>query len=62
MVSPSFGDVGGVGDLRQVQLLSDLGADLSGIAVDGLTAAHHDIVLLNAQGAQMAAARIWEVA
>ena len=45
-------DVGSVGDLRQVQLLSDLGTDLSGIAVDGLTAAHHDIVLLNTQGAQ----------
>ena len=35
-----------------MQLLSDLGTDLSGIAVDSLTAAHHDIVLLNTQSAQ----------
>ena len=31
-------DLSGIGDLGQMQLLSDLGADLSGIAIDGLTA------------------------
>ena len=35
-------DLTGVGDLRQMQLLSDLRADLRGVTVDGLTAAHHD--------------------
>ena len=33
-----------------MQLLSDLGADLSGIAVDGLTAGQNDVVLLHAVG------------
>ena len=43
-----LGDVGGVSDLGQVQLLSDLGTHLGGIAVDSLTAAQHDVVLLHA--------------
>src|SRR5699024_4813929 len=30
------------------QLLSDLGTDLGGIAVDGLTAAEHDVVVVHA--------------
>src|SRR5699024_9208608 len=37
-------DVGDIGDLGQVQLLGDLGADLGGIAVNGLAAAENDIV------------------
>ena len=35
-----------------MQLLSDLGADLSGITIDSLTTAHHNIVFLNTQSAQ----------
>ena len=41
-------DVGSVGNLRDVQLLSDLRANLSGITVDSLTAAEYDVVLLHA--------------
>ena len=33
-----------------MQLLSDLGADLGGITVDGLTASQDDVILLNAVG------------
>ena len=43
-------DIAGVGDLGQMQLLSDLGAHLSGIAVDGLTASQNDIVSLDTVG------------
>ena len=37
-------NVGDIGDLGQMQLLGDLGADLSGITVDGLTAAENDVL------------------
>ena len=40
-------DVCCVGNLRDVQLLSDLRAYLSGIAVDCLTAAEYDVISLN---------------
>ena len=33
-----------------MQLLSDLGADLSGIAIDGLTAGQNDVVLIHTVG------------
>ena len=45
---PSFLMSGSVGNLRDVQLLSDLRANLSGITVDSLTAAEYDVVLLQA--------------
>ena len=45
-----LGDLASVGHLGQVQLLGDLGANLSGIAVDGLTAGQDDVVLLHAVG------------
>ena len=41
-------DTGNVGNLRDVQLLSDLRTNLSGITVDSLTAAEYDVVLLQA--------------
>ena len=39
-----FLDVGNVGHLRQVQLLCDLRANLSGIAIDCLTAAEDNVL------------------
>ena len=43
-------DVGGIGHLGQVQLLGDLGTNLGRVAVDSLTAAHHDVVLVHTDG------------
>ena len=43
-------DLAGIGDLGQMQLFSDLGTNLSGIAVDGLTASQDDIVSLDTVG------------
>ena len=45
-----LGDLTGIGDLGQMQLLSDLGAHLCGIAVDGLTASQDDVILVDAVG------------
>ena len=41
-------DVGDIGDLGQVQLFSDLGANLGSVAVDGLTAAENDVLRADA--------------
>src|SRR5699024_9406364 len=41
-------DVSSVGDLRDAELLRDLGAYLRGVAVDCLAAAEYDIVILKA--------------
>ena len=41
-------DTGNVGNLRNVQLLSDLRANLSGITVDSLTAAEYYGISVNA--------------
>ena len=45
-----LGDLAGIGDLGQMQLLSDLGAHLGGITVDGLTAGQDDVILVHAVG------------
>ena len=42
-------DVGHIGHLGDLQLLSDLGAHLGGVAVDGLTAAEDDVILVHTQ-------------
>ena len=44
------GDAGRIGDLGDAQLLGDLGTDLSGIAVDGLTAAEDDVAFAETVG------------
>ena len=44
--------IGGVGDLGQVQLLSDLRTDLSGITIDSLTAAEDDVVVIETDGVE----------
>ncbi|CAN4070586.1 Septum formation inhibitor-activating ATPase, partial [Dysosmobacter welbionis] len=41
-------DVGGVGHLGQMQLLGNLGTHLGSVAIDGLPAAHDDVVSLYA--------------
>ena len=43
-------DFAGIGHLRQVQLLGDLGANLSGITIDGLTAGQNDVVCIHPVG------------
>ena len=40
-------DVRSIGDLRQTELLRDLRADLRGVAIDGLAAAHDDVFRLH---------------